>query len=295
MGLINKTTLNFIVKQGEKLVESSLVRKPNITNVEGLRYMPQQLSTDVVEISQKALQSTKTALEPATLQELVNKGLSLNEIASELGVKVGKVRCYLAKYNIISDAQKEFRILKRYFTATTKEEKSKAFEEIDKYLQQIAKEELKQKKGSTYEDCLQDIRLRFFEIAEKSKQDGISFPYRILKTIQETRPVIKQEIKTVGLSKADLKAADSGIELFETKDYEDYLWKYAHRHLRGREAYSLEQYLCEDKTIKEIAEYFWLTPKRAKDIIKSALSKLRQQLEPAKQGDFEAERIKFSQ
>ena len=112
MGLINKTTLNFIVKQGEKLVESSLVRKPSIASVEGLRYMPQQLSTDVVKISQKALQSTKIALEPATLQELVNKGLSLNEIASELGVKVGKVRIYLAKYNIVSDSQKEFRMLK---------------------------------------------------------------------------------------------------------------------------------------------------------------------------------------
>ena len=294
MGLINKTTLNFIVKQGEKLVESSLVRKPSIASVEGLRYMPQQLSTDVVEISQKALQSTKIALETATLQELVNKGLSLNEIASELGVKVGKVRKYLAKYNIVSDSQKEFRMLKGYFTATTREDKVKAFEEIDKYLQQMAKEELKLKKGSTYEDCLQDVRLRFFEIVDKSRQDGVSFPYSILRTMRETKPAIQQEIKTVSLSKADLKVADSGIELFEAKAFEDYLWKYAHRHMRERDAYSLEQYLREDKTIKEIAEHFWLTPPRMKTIIEDALPKLQKQFELAKLRDFGVERIKFS-
>ena len=40
-------------------------------------------------------------MKQARLQELVSKGLSLNEIAKELGVKVGKVRCDLSKYNII--------------------------------------------------------------------------------------------------------------------------------------------------------------------------------------------------
>ena len=346
MGLINKTTLNFIVKQGEKLVESSVVKKPDIASFDGLRYMPQDLLTDVVEVS-KPLRSyekflTKDLLKPlsesdkkrkeiaeelgisvrtlriylkklglykpitelrtpkdtmkqARLQELVSKGLSLNEIAEELGVKVGKVRWDLSKYNIISDVQKEFRMLKGYFTATTKEDKAKAFEEIDKYLGQIAKEELKLKKGSSYEDCLQDVRLRFFEIVDKSKQNGVSFPYSILRIMRNERPPIQQEIKSVGLSKADLRAADRGIKSFEAKDYDDYLWKYAYRHIREREVYSLEQYLREDKTIKEIAEHFCFTPSRMKDIIEDALPRLQEQFELAKLVDFSQERIKFSQ
>ena len=80
MGLVNKTTLNFIVKQGEKLVESSVLKKPRIASFEGLQYVPQRLSSDVVEVSQKTLQQAKTAIEPAKLQELVKKNLSLNQM-----------------------------------------------------------------------------------------------------------------------------------------------------------------------------------------------------------------------
>ena len=54
-----------------------------------------------------------------------------------------------------------------------------------------------------------------------------------------------------------------------------------------------DEYL-KDKTIKEIAEHFGLTPYRMKTIIEDALPKLQKQFELAKLRDFGVERIKFS-
>ena len=93
MGLVNKTTLNFIVEQSGKLGRSLLTVKPQkAVNIEGLRYMPQKLSTDVVEVTQKAVQQTSTAINPVRLQELADKDLSLNQIASELNTTYWAVR-----------------------------------------------------------------------------------------------------------------------------------------------------------------------------------------------------------
>lgn len=338
-------SINFLVKQGEKLVESSLLKKSTTVSIKDLRYAPKQLTTDIVELTQKSHPNakvlTKEILEPlvssgkkmseiteilgvssdtvkkylkqsglykparvpntldkierARLQELVDKGLSLHQIASELGVKVGKVRIYLDKYNIISDAQNEFRILKRYFSATTQEEKAKAFSEIDKHLEQIAKEEFKLKKETSYEDCLQDVRLRFFETVDESQKKGISFPSGILKTMRNAKPVLNQEIKTVELGKCDIGIADEGIEMFESNNYENFLWNYLRNNMKKREPVALEKYIREDKSTKEIASSFGLTVSQTRNILNDALSNLKEQFKIATSKEVKTNFIKKSQ
>ena len=286
MGLVNETTINFIVKQGEKLGKSFLARPAVTAKLEGLKYMPKQLSTDVVEVSQKTLQKAKTPIEAARLQELASKGLSLNKMASELGVSMNSVRFHLEKHNIVTDAQKEFRILKEYFTASTKEEKAKAFAEIDKCLEQIAKEELPLRKGSSYEDCLQDVRLRFFELAEQSQKDGLSFSKTVLQKVRESRPAIKKEIQTVSLETSTMGKADRAVdsyytEYFEFKDYFKQLLK-SDSGISERERTLLQAYIEEGKSMADLASSTGLLKESIRQILKNrALPKLKHQHDKA--------------
>ena len=162
---INKT-LNFVVKQGEKLTESYILKKANVTNFKGLKYAPQNLSEDVVQIGKK----TKVSIDIEKLQILANKNLTLNEISTELNLPMSTIRSYMKKYNIATDSQKKTQAIREYFSASTPKDKDKAFEKIDEYLKQIAQKDFEQKKGPTYEDCLQDARLKFFEIIYKGQK-----------------------------------------------------------------------------------------------------------------------------
>lgn len=277
MGLINKITFNFVVRQDKKLSESFLLKKQRITSIEGLKYIPYT-----------------NKIEPEKLQALVNKNLSLNKIAFELGVSLNTIRFYIEKFNILTDTQKEFRLLKKYFTASTREDKIKAFSEIDKLLKQIAKKEQKQNKSSLYEDCLQDVRLRFFEIFNKSRKKGISFPYSILKTIRESKPIIKPEIKTVKLAEKDIKTNDYGIELFESNNYENYVWNYVNNNIKGKKFFIIEQFVRNNKSVKEIAENSYYNEIRIKQIIRETKPILFQYIKKVISSEKNPERIKFS-
>lgn len=287
MGLVNKTTINFIVEQGGKLGRSLLTTKPQkAVNIEELRYMPQQLTTDVVEVTQKAVQQTSTAINPARLQELADKGLSLNQIASELNTTQGAVRFALKKNNIVTDAQRKFQVIQEYFSATTREEKAKAFAEVDKYLQEIAREEVKLRKGYSYEDCLQDVRLRFFELAERRQNGAISFAWKQLARAEETQSAIKKEMKTVSLDSsriagADRAVHDSQIERFESEDF--------YKLMRGeciveplseRNRIILEDYLKEGHISADLCDRLGLTLDRVRQILTGkAIPKVRAKLE----------------
>lgn len=277
MELVNKTTLNFFVEQSGKLGRSLLtVKPPKNMNIEDFKYMPQQLSADVVEFSQKAMQQDKSEINPATLQELADKGLSLNEMAKELGVKIGKLRRHLKKNDIVTDSQKKYRAIKKYVSATTQEEKSKAFKVIDEHLQEIAKEKLKLHKGYSYEDCLQDVRLRFFELMAK-KESGLQLQSGIFKMVQESTPISgKKRIKTVGLDKLtqkDIGFSDIGTELVEENDSRNYFSKKLKDVLTQRELYLLKLLYTENKTIEQIAECFGIKTERTKFVLKKATCK----------------------
>ena len=248
--------------------------------------MPQQLSTDVVEVSQKVLQQANTTINPARLQELAERGLSLNQMATELNTSLGSVRFALKKNNIVTDAQKKYRVIQEYFSATTQEEKAKAFVEVDKYLEQIAKEEVKLRKGYSYEDCLQDVRLRFFELAERKQNGGGAFNFDTLQRLKETQTAAKQEIQTVSLDSsriagADRAVHDSQIGRFESEDFYNLMRGYCIvEPLNERSRIILEDYLKEGHVSADLCDRFGLTLERVKQILTDkAIPKVRAKLE----------------
>lgn len=291
MVLINRATTNFVVELGEKVGKSLLSKPVKATKITGLKYMPRQLSTDVVEVSQKAMPRVRANIEPSTLQELANKGLSLNQMAAELNVPISTIRVYLQKHNIITGAQKEFRVLKDYFTATKPEDKAKAFEEVDKYLAQIAKEEAKLNKGSLYEDCLQDVRLRFFELVNQSQKDGLAFPKTILQKVRESRPALKPEISTMKPNSSTIAKIDKPVNDYKTEDFElmdsyKQLLK-SSKDLTERDKYFLSAFVEKGKTLEEIASSCGLTRERVRQILKHDIaSKLQAQRDKTMSSEY---------
>lgn len=264
----------------------SLLTKPIKINTCGLKYVP-SLESDVLQTS-GGLQYSENIL--AKLKELAGKNLSLNEMATELGVPFGKVRFLLNKHNILTETQKEFRVLQEYFSAKTNKSKEKAFASVDKYLKQIAKEEFEHSKGTTYEDCLQDVRLRFFELVNKNQQNGISFPHKILQSVRESKPALKQEVKTVRLGKNDSSVTDTGIEIFESNNFEEHILKRLRFNMKEREHWILEQYINKNRSIDEIAEHFGLSKQRAQQILNDAIAKAKRQIEQVSTNEYLHER-----
>lgn len=328
-------TKNFVVRQGEKFGRSILMTKPpKIRSLKGLKYAPEKVFADVIEISQKSNTGEKkitkeliesminkgkrraeiardfnvnptsviyflkkyglfkptrkarslTPINKEELQKLANEGLSLNKMASELNTTTGRVRLHLDRYNIATDAQEEFRVLKDYFSATTQEAKLKAFEKVDKYLQEIARERAGLKTGNSYEDCLQDVRLSFFELEKKNKEQGTDCPSSILRCIRNEKTPKINKINTIKIehlkdSNPNIKTFDSEIERFETKDYDKNLKQRLRYFFKEREFVILFEYLEKGKTIEELANMYSLTTNRIKGILNEALYKARDILE----------------
>lgn len=274
--------------------KSLLATSPVKINMAGLRLAP-QLEDDVVQVSRKFglhnstnMPSSPAIIPQAKLQEVIDKGLSLHQMASELNKPVATIRFYLDEYNIVSDSQREFRILKEYFSATTSESKAKAFDAVDKYLQQIAKDEFKLRKGTTFEDCLQDVRLRFLEEAEKSQKNGVNFSTSILRKVKNYAPELEQEFQTTSLEaleKAEIIPAieDEAIRAFENKGYRlGHKRILSNNFLYDRDVAILNDYFIQGKTFEEIVEKFDLSPKRIKQLKDNALNRLKEKLAPYK-------------
>lgn len=266
---INKT-LNFVVKQGEQLAKSHILNQPNITNFKGLKYVPQNLSNDVVQIGKKA----RVSIDIEKLQMLADKDLTLNEIATELDLPMSTVRFYMEKHNIITNNQKNFRIIKEYFSANTSDDKAKAYKKIDEYLKQLAKKNYEQAKGPTYEDCLQDARLKFFEILDKAQKKDISRPRSILKRIAESKPVIKNEIadpEILEKAKNSISSLDTSIDAFETADFKNHFLNYLHTRVSSKTAAIFDMLIKEGKTTNEISQILGLSTQRVQYIFEKEL------------------------
>ena len=87
--------------------------------------------------------------------------------------------------------------VKEFFTAINNDAKEKAYNIIDKYIQKIAKKEFKTSGESSYEDHLQNVRLRFWSIINRQRDKSIMRNITILMT--ESQPSIQKQpkIKTV--------------------------------------------------------------------------------------------------
>lgn len=218
------------------------------------------------------------------LQELANKGLSLQEMAAEMKIKVGRLRLHLDKHNIATGFQEEFRVLKEYFSATTRESKAKAFEKVDKYLQEIAKERLSSNGGISYEDCLQDVRLSFFELEKKSHEAGTDFPRTILTSVRTQETPNMNQIKTVGLE--DVKETNPAIVSsdiqtisFESDDYLKRMKEHLRPFFRNRNYQITLKHVEDGETMKELAKQYSLSSKMIEYICYGTLQRAREIIE----------------
>ena len=321
MSTINKTTLKILSKQSEK-VKKLITTKSNLTNIKELKYTPEPLNADIIEISQKpdkaklketikallienktksqianelhisreslykllkkiGLSETYTTkhtpyvvIEKTELQALVNDKKTLNEMAQELNVSVSNVRHHLKKYNMANSELIELRTIRRYFSATTPEEKAKAFVDIDKYLEQIAKEKYELNKTTTFEDCLQDVRLNFFELAEKRENGNKNFARNLFNELRNSKQDKLEELDIVNLELAADKIDDgeSLLQKFENNDFKNYLINSLQN---PQEKFIIQNWVNEDKSFKKIAETSDLTPAKIRDIFIKGVEKIK--------------------
>lgn len=269
MGFTSKT-IQMFVSNGQ-IGQSFLRKNPTqIKGSQGLKYIPPKLEKDVVQISQQ----TQTKVSQERLQGLVDKNLTLQEMADELNISMSMVRIYLGKYKI-KRFPEEIQALKKYFSTTDEKEKAKAYEIIDKKLQKIAKKESSQRTDITFDDCLQDVRLRFFEYAQKRETDHNISAYKIMNLVENSTPHPTPKIKKVGLEEVpdNMGVTDKTTEMFEDKDLVKHLLK--HTKLKPREREILNEYMVEELPLEEIGTRHFILPNRTKEIMKNALAKIK--------------------
>lgn len=271
MKYIQKPLTNLVTLHNGKIGRSILTTKPvEIKDLQGLKYIPQQLPTDIVEISPQI--SARVSQE--TLQNLVNKNLTLQEISDTLSIPISTIRHYLRKYNI-SRFPEEITALKKYFSTTDPKEKAKAYEVIDKHLQKMAEKEAKVRK-EPFEDCLQDIRIRFLEHASRKGKDRSVSVYRILDLVEESAPAPATPIEKVSLKSITnkMETTDKTTDMFEESNLTTYLLN--NSNLSSQEKAVMILDMKKETPINEISKTFYLSTARINQIIKKALFQIKE-------------------
>ena len=270
MVLINKINLNFIVEQGGKLGKSLLVNSKKI-ELDGLKYMP--FAPDTVELSTKTNSVDSLLDKLPQISAMRESGMTQDKIAESLGVNRVTVQTFLKKYlpNISTDSIKFRQATQKFMSAVSEEEKNKAFEYIDKILQKIAKEKTKLNSNYTYDDCLQDLRLQFLEIAEKNKGKSRIVYEQILQALKTEKTQTPDTFMKVDLSKLEkheeaIATSDLPTRQFEFDDFYSQLIRQSE--LSERQSMMAHSIIMENKSINEIAERFCLTPTRVKECLK---------------------------
>lgn len=220
--------------------------------------------------------SSNIKIDIRRLQELVNENKTLNEMAAEFNVSPGKIRYYLHKHGIKNVNLEELSVLRNFLFAKTSREKAEAYAVVDKYLEQIAKEKYQLDSGISFDDYLQDLRLKFLELAEKRKKRSPEGSRNLFKELREMEPIEQIKLDKVDLSQAVDKVGekDALIKNFEDADFMDYIIE--NSGLTDREKYIVEAFLKKNKTFINIAEILGLTSTRVGILLKKALEKMEE-------------------
>lgn len=272
MNPINKKTVSSLLVHGEELGNRLLISKPlKKIQKEGLVYMPEQLSGDMVQVSRSGAK-TKILLEKLSqLAEMRKSGMTHQAIAEYFGMSRPEIQAFMKKY--MPDVKKELtelnQVIVQYCLPASKVEQEQAFAIIDRYLQKLAKEAMRNKGGISYEDCLQDARLRFLEIVENRTNKQKVNPSNVLKMLNKTKFSVQQEIETVGLKSLEgmdekLSETDLGIEILEINDYIKYI---VDTRMSQREKDILKMYLQDGESEVAIGNAFNLCKFRVKQIV----------------------------
>ncbi len=280
MKQISKTTVQFVLEQGKKLSGNLFTKKPlQQIRTEGLRYMPECISADVVQVSSKARENIKFLQERLSqLTEMRKSGMTHQAIAEYFGMERWEIQSFMQKYmpNVKKESVELKQAIEQYSLSISRTEQEQAFAIIDKHLQKIAKEEVKTKSGISYEDCLQDIRLRFLEILEnRANKQSVKSRY-VLEMLNKTETPVQQKVKTVGLDALEgmeekLFGTDLRTEIFELDDY----FKYASRRMSSKVKDILKLYLQDGESYEMIGKKFDLCPSRIQQIVLNAANRLK--------------------
>ena len=250
----------------------------NHVSFSGSDFNSKELSTDVVHISKKSIAIKKLLKNKEDIIEMRSNGLSQESIAQKYGVTRANVAEFLETY--LPDVQSDnivFRnAFKNYISANSEVERNNAFETVDILLQKIAADEAKRQNAQIYEDCLQDLRLKFFE-AVKQGQEKVRIIYTaMLQKLKNTIAVNSTDSKNICSSyKSDIDTRQSNDEKIVDFEHQDLL-KYLidNSGLTERERLIAFSLLFEGKTIGEIGDQLLLTPNRIKQILDHVATKM---------------------
>ena len=181
--------------------------------------------------------------------------------------------------------------VKDYFAATNNDAKEKAYNIIDRYIQKIAKKEFVSSGESSFEDHLQNVRLRFWRIINKRKEKGVDVSRNITATMVEGQPnaQIRAKIKTSpNMEKyaEDFSCTDLSTEVFEKDDLINYLLN----SLKKERSSVILGRLINGDDPNSIAEMFDLTRQRVIEIAKKAGDEFKERYRLIHSNEFLTER-----
>ena len=127
-----------------------------------------------------------------------------------------------------------------------------------------------------FEDCIQDIRIRFLEHASKKGKDRSVSVYRILDLVEETAPTPATPIEKVSLKSITnkMETTDKTTDMFEESNLTTYLLN--NSNLSSQEKAIIILDMKNETPHEEIAKTFNLGTARINQIIKKALSQIQE-------------------
>ena len=289
MGLINEETIKIITAQGVKIYRKLAQPKPTVSVTAVFEELPQKIAGDIAEISRRGAKAILTAGDMTKIREMRKIGLSQAEIAEELGVSRMTLQRFMYKYMPTETSNRSgiLSALREYFSAKSQEAKDKAFVTIDKYIEKMAKEKIAENPKLSYEDCLQNLRLQFFELERAGLKEGCVDAKSFLRAFLDKQKFKKREIEAVsidslGNSAKYITTSDIAIEKFEIDDLTDFIFEtgkfskwYGSKYMNNRLHRMLIAYLKDGKSVSEIADEYNLSKQQTQSLIQKAVKNFR--------------------
>lgn len=184
--------------------------------------------------------------------------------------------------------------VKDYFAATNNDAKEKAYNIIDRYIQKIAKKEFISSGESSFEDHLQNVRLRFWRIINKRKEKGVDVSRNITATMVEGQPntQIRAKIKTSpNMEKyaEDFSCTDLSTEMFEKDDFVNYLIST----IRNSANAEFLKGIIDGEDVNRLADKYGLTRLRIIQRAKNAAEEFKEKAKLILSEDYLAEKSNF--
>ena len=203
-------------------------------------------------------------------------GMSQDAVAQRFGVKRFELAAFLEKFlpNISSDETIFRNSTKSFLSATNEKERTKAFEEVDKILQKIAAQKAETQGEISYQDCLQDLRLKFLEImAKKQSKDRIVYTEILQELKKGEKSVPNKDLLQAVLETEPMQDMDTRTKIFENINFLAYMMD--NSSLNERERTIVFSYLAEGKSLDEIGMMLGLNKERIRVILNGITEKMK--------------------